>query len=228
MRLFKCFDPYTIELPEQVIAVWAEDENEAIKKCAEIHNELDIYDEPFETVMKEWQVEEYFVPKECDVFICYPKDMTCHNDVRLVTVPFSVQDVESYVMDQLIELESQEKYFRNHVNDKGINMSFNEMFYCDDKGWIFSNSPPLDVREDIKEKAKAESKSLNKYIDDLWIDNIVKFFGDKLSYRNEYIAYVISDDEPSFSDEFYFYVCKRLMEIGQWVNYSDIRKVEVA
>lgn len=209
------------------MVVWAESEKVALRKVADTHKKLKIYDAPVRAVMKSFKVEEYFVARDSDVFVCYPSDMHKAEDVRIISVPHSVADVEKYVMDRLAGIESNEDYFIEHVNDKGINMSFNERFYCDDKGWIFDCTPPLDVREDIKIKSLEENTSINRYLDKFWLEKVHSFF-DNEEYRDLFIEYIMTNAEPDIFDEgFYFYVCKRLMEIGDWVKYEDIRKVDI-
>lgn len=220
-----CYDKYYIECSEQVIPVWAEDEKRALRKVANLHKKIKMYDAPVRTVTQEWIAEEYIVPPNCHVFFAYADEMTSKDDAKIVYVPFEVQDIESYVKDQLIEMESREPNFRGYVENKGINMSFNEMFYCDDKGWIFTQEPPLQLREDIEVKLLFEVISEGQFIDELWINNVSKFFEDKY-YFKQFFDYITTDQEADFDEGFYFYVCKKLMEQGDWVTYDDIREVE--
>ncbi|WML44068.1 hypothetical protein [Neobacillus sp. PS3-40] len=232
MMLYKCYDPFIIESPEQCIALWAKNDKVARRKCADIHKKLDFYNAPVRTVLKDWIVEEYFVYSQCDVFICYPKDLDRASDVRIISVPFEISNVEEYVMNQLVEMESHEENFREYVNDKSVNMSFNERFYIDSEGWIFdpylNSDESVDVREDIKVRILEENSNINRYMDDLWHDNVHDFFEDNEEYRDIFIEYITTDAEPDILDEgFYFYVCKELMELGEWVTYNDIRKVDI-
>jgi hypothetical protein len=171
------------------------------------------------TDLKQWQVAEYFVPKEHHLFVAYAKDVTDVDDVHLIAVPFDVQDVEGYVMNQLAEKESQEEHFREYVEDKAVNMSFSERFYYEDNEWIFESNPPLRVTEKIKYRAAFDEVSVDEYIDDLWLLNVGKFFED-VAYREEFINYITNDDEPSFSDEFYHYVCKKLIRDKDWTEFE--------
>lgn len=226
MNLFKCYDKYYVECPEQVIAVWAEGDKKALRKVADMHKKIKMYDAPVRTVTQEWKTEEYIVPPNCHVYIAYAAEMTSKDDAKIVYVPFDVQDVESYVMDQLIEMESREPNFREYVENKGINMSFNELFYCDDKGWIFTQEPPLRLRDDIEVKLLFEDISEGEYIDEFWLTNVSKFFEDKY-YFKQFFDYITTDQGADFDEGFYFYVCKRLMiDYKDWITYEDIREVE--
>ncbi|WP_226087464.1 hypothetical protein [Mesobacillus sp. S13] len=225
MRLFKCYDKYAIDCPDQVIVVFAENEKKALRKVADIHKKLDVYETPVKTVLNNFKVEEIFAPKECNAYVAYSRDMSSVDDVQIVFVPFEVQDIESYIMDQLIEAESQEELFREFVIDKGINMSFNEMFYCDDKGWIFSYEPPLRLREDIEAKLMFEDISEGEFIDEFWLTSVSKFFEDKY-YFKQFFEYITTNSEADFDEGFFFYVCKKLMKQGDWTVYEDLREVE--
>jgi hypothetical protein len=184
-----------------------------------------MYDAPVRSVTQEWKTKEFIVPPNCHVFVAYANEMTSEADAKIVYVPFEVQDIETYVMDQLIEFESREPNFREYVEDKGINMSFNEMFYCDDKGWIFNCEPPLRLRNDLDFRLLFEDMDEGQFIDQLWETNVAKFFDDKYYYKQFY-EYITTDQEADFNSSFYFYVAKKLMEQGEWVTYDDIREVE--
>jgi hypothetical protein len=171
------------------------------------------------TDLKQWQVEEYFVPKEHHLFVAYSKDITDVDDAQLIAVPFDVQDVEGYVVDQLAEKESQEEHFREYVEDKAVNMSFNERFFYEDNEWIFESNPPLRVRENIKYRAAFDEVTVDEYVDSLWLLNVDKFFED-ITFRKQYINYITNVEEPSFSDEFYFYVCKKLIKDKDWTEFE--------
>lgn len=226
LRLFKCFDRYTIDNKNQVMAVFANNKFDAISKCAEIHKELDCYEDAYNSVLRDWRGEEYFVARDCDVYVCYPKHITHEKDVRLIAVPFHIQNVEEYVEEKLIEIESNESYFRDHVKDKAVNMSFNERFYFDSKGWVFESGHRLDIREDIKVKILEENKNISRFLDELWLENVNKFFNDNEEYRDLYIKYITTDAEPDILDDgFYFYVCEKVMKSREWCEYEEIRKV---
>jgi hypothetical protein len=231
MKLYKCYDPLIIEDPDECIVLWAASEKKALRKCADIHKKLDIYNAPVRTVLNDWRVKEYLVPKDRDVFVCYPKNLDRASDVRIISVLIGVSDVEEYVTNQLVKIESKEELFREHVLDKGVNMSFNEHFYSDAKGWIFDPylSPDgfVELREDLKVKLLEENSNMYRYLDELWLDNVHDFFGDNEEYRDLFIEYITTDAEPDFDEGFYFYVCKKLMEIGDWISYQDIRKVKI-
>lgn len=199
------------------MAVWADNEHEAIEKCAEIHKGLNCYDKPFEAVVREWKAEEHYPAHDSDVFICYQKDMDRADDVRLIFVPSNIQKVEEYIIDQLAEIESQKSYFREYVNDKAVNMSFAERFWYDEEGYLFKPTLPIEVRDDIHPND----------VDDLFDDNVYQFFGDNTVYRDEYFLYMHSLDEPFFDDDFYKFICKRLMELGDWTVYDNIRRVDI-
>lgn len=226
-RFFKCYDPCTINCAEQVIFLWADNKKAALRKCADIHKGLKpkIYDAPVRTVMEDWEVREYIVPKECNVFAAYPREINRVDDVQFIIVPFGVRDVKEYVFEKLVEKESKEEYFRKYLMDKSMNFSFNEIFWCDSDGWIFTET--LDVRDDIKKKVIVATMSLRKYLDNFWLHNVDIFFQDNQVYKGEFINYIGSDQKPEFEDGFFFYVCKKLMKSGQWVTYDDIRAVNI-
>jgi hypothetical protein len=224
-KLYKCYDPLIIEQPEQCIVLWANSEKKALSKCANIHKKLDIYSTPTRTVMKYFKLEEIFVPKECDMFVCYPKNFDRASEVVLISVPFSVRDIENYVMEQLVEIQCGKGYFRGYVIDKAVNCSLNELFYCDDKGWIFTDS--LEVRDDIKKKAIIANVSVGRFMDEFWLHNVNQFFYDNQVYKSKFINYITSDKGADFDEGFFFYVCKKLMQMGEWVTYPDIRKVDL-
>ncbi|MEH6957769.1 hypothetical protein [Neobacillus drentensis] len=231
MRLFKVYDPGYIEEYSQCLGIWAESEQQALRKMATIQVELDLYDDPYETVMNEFKVEEYYPAHDCDVYMCYEKDMDFAYDVQVIFVPHMVSNVESYLFDQLADYNSKLVHFIDYVNDTAINMSLAEMFYQDENGYVFDfhlddDDELLQVRDDIKEKAKAVGKSVDSYIDSLFFENVNKFFADNNGYRNEYLSYIYANDEPFFEDEFYFYVSKKLMKMGQWTEY-DIHLVDI-
>lgn len=226
MKIYKCYDSYGIYDKDQVLAVWAENEVDALNKCVEIHKTIDFYEDPVNTVLDNWIAEQYTIAKDVDVFICYPQDITHYQDVYLISVPFEIQDVQEYIINQLVEIESQEDYFREYINDIGVNMSFNERFY-DEDGYVFKPTLPIRVRDDIKQKAKAVEKSVMDFVEeDIWLDNVSEFFRDNAEFRNQYLEYVYSGEEPFFEDEFYFYVCKKLMQNGEWTEF-DIKKVDI-
>lgn len=225
MNLYKCFNPSFIDNEDECLTLWAIDKETAKKICIEIVKSLDIYDNPEEFVLSEWQIEQYFPSYDSEVYKCIPREITKADDIQLVFVPFDVKNVEEYILDRLAEFESQEPYFQDHVLDRSINCSFNERFYCDDKGWMFSNAVPLIVRKDIKVKSAKENMSVDQYIDEFWLSKVNEFFKDYQEFRNQYIQYITNDGE--LDDEFFFYVAKKLMNTGEWITYEDIQKVEV-
>jgi hypothetical protein len=225
MKLFKCYDTYCIDSPEQVLFVWAKTEKKALRKCADIHKTLDCYDAPVKTVLNNWKVEECFVA-DGKVYCVYPEDITCADDVRLVTVPDHVVNVEEYIMDQLAEMESQEEYFRDHVNDKAINMSFAERFWYEDGEWAFTLMPPLRPTEKVKYMAAFDEVTVDEYLDNLFQMNVDKFFEDEV-HKREYLNYMKSDDEAEFHDSFYFYVCRKLIRENDWTRLDVIKEVDI-
>jgi hypothetical protein len=225
LKLFKCFDKYYVECPEQVIAVWAENEKKALRKVADIHKKIKMYDAPVRTVMNEWKTEEYIVPANCHVYIAYSAEMGSKDDAKFIFVPFEVQDVESYVMDRLTEEESRDPLFREFVLQKSINAGLNEYFYTDEHGWIFnSESAVLTLREDLEVKLLFEDISEGQFIDEFWLTNVSKFFEDKY-YFKQFFDYITTDQEADFNEGFYAFICRKLMEQGDWVTYEDIREV---
>lgn len=231
MRLFKVYDPYIIGDYIQCMGIWADNEQKALRKMASIQEELDVYEDPYDTVMDSFKTEEYFPAHDCDVYIAYPKDMSHAEDVKIVFVPHSVQNIEDYIMDELSRIESKEDYFRNYVDDTAINMSLAESFFRDENGYLFddlmTSDGGVDVREDIKVRVLEDNLTINRYIDDCFIHNVNVFFKDNKEFRDEYLSYAFSDDDSFFSDEFYHYVAKRLMDSGDWLTYTNIQLVDI-
>lgn len=171
-----------------------------------------------------WTLEEIDVPEEMDVYACYPKDVLEKNDVEIVFVEKDLTDedeIKEFVLNNIANRESIREGFRGFVRDKAINMSFNERFYCDDKGYIFADGLPIRLRDDVLEKfGYDESK-----ISDFWLNNVNEFFKENDTYRDLYIEYITTNKEPDIlEDGFYFYVIKKMLENGEWIEY-DIRKV---
>lgn len=229
MRLFKVYDPYQIDDSIQCIGIWAENEQKALRKMASIQEELDVYEAPYDTVMDSFKVEEYFPAHDCDAYIAYPKDMNKAADVKLVFVPHSEKDIEEYIMDELAEIEGNESYFRDFVNDTGINMSFAEMFYRDENGYLFdfnmTNDGDVDVREDIKLIVLEDNTTINKYVNSCFLENVNRFFKENVEFKDEYLSYVYAGGSPFFDDEFYHFVARKLMDSGDWLTYEDIQLV---
>jgi hypothetical protein len=227
MKLFKCYDTYCIDSPEQVLFVWAKTEKKALRKCVDLHKRVyDCYDSPVKTVMNHWKVEECFVPAGSNVYCAYPEDITCASDVRLVSVNDEVANVEEYIMDQLAEMECQEEYFRDYVNDKAVNMGFAERFWYEDGEWAFTMMPPLRPTEKIKYMAAFDKITVDEYLNNLFVLNVNKFFDDDFHNR-EYINYMKSDDEADFDDGFYFYVCRKLIRENDWTRFDLIKEVDI-
>ncbi len=228
LRIFKCYDPHA-DNKDQVICVWAKNKYAALRKCMKIHKKLDAYDKPQEEILFTWDVEEYFVPNNCKAYVCYQKDFDQPEDVRIVYVPDEITNVETYIMDKLIEIESYEEYFRDNVNDKAVNCSFNEAFFYDEKGWIFEDTyQGLDLREDLKVKVLEENTNINQYINEVWLNNVHKFFNDNKEYRDLFIRYITTNAKPDILDDgFYFYICKKLMNTDRWNSYTDVREIDI-
>jgi hypothetical protein len=227
LRLFKCFNPNFCVEYEECLVLWAEDERAALQKCIDIHNELDIYPDPEEMILNHWEIEEYFVDSQCDVYVCIPHEMEFAFEVKIISVPFSVKDVEKYIMDKLADWESQEQYFIEHVLDKDIGFSFNERFYYLDGEYIFTYIPQtfdLVLRKDLRDYALQEYESIDDFIFDVWFSNVNTFFGDNEDYRDQFVNYITSDEKPEFDEGFFFYIAKKLINTGEWITY-DIKKI---
>ncbi|MGG3683948.1 hypothetical protein [Aeribacillus composti] len=174
-----------------------------------------------------WTLEEIDVPEEMDVYACYPKDVLEKNDVEIVFVEKDLTDedeIKEFVLNNIANRESTKEQFRDFVNDKAINMSFNERFYCDEKGFIFAEGLPIRLREDVFEKFEYDESKLSEF----WLNNVNEFFEDNDTYRDWYIEYITNKKEPDILDDgFYFYVAKKLLENGDWIQY-DIKKVVIS
>lgn len=170
-----------------------------------------------------WTLEEIDVQEDMDVYACYPKDVLEKDDVEIVFVDNSLKDqdeIKEFVLNDLAYRESIRDQFRDFVNDKAINMSFNERFYCDEKGFVFAEGLPIRLRDDVLEKFEHDESKLAEF----WLSNVNEFFEDNDTYRDGYIKYIITKKEPDFDDGFYFYIAKKLLENGDWIEY-DIKKV---
>jgi hypothetical protein len=172
----------------------------------------------------EWTVEEITdYPKDKEIYVCYPQFLSEVEDVEIVYINKN-EPIES-VFSELVLRESKHGGFRDFVLDASVNMSFNERFYCDEKGWVFDPRyrTELDYREDIKEKAKAANKTVDRFVDEFWLSNVNEFFKDNYHYEVQFKKYCLGL-EIDFDDNFFFYVCNKLMSQGDWTKY-DIRKV---
>lgn len=225
--LYKCFDPNCSD-QDEVIALFAENEEAAIKACAEIHRNLDTYDNPFETVLNTWIADEFYLPLNCEAYICYPTAIYGEDDVKLVFVDDSVRDIERYVYEQLAIMESEDEIFRGYVNETSINAGLLEDFYKVDGKYAFNDLyedfPP---RDDILEMFNGDVRKANKYIDECMIQNVRGFFSECPVLGDMYFSYLRSRDEEELDDEFYLYVASKFLLDGTWIKYQDIRKVDI-
>ncbi|MED1443047.1 hypothetical protein P4U24_14845 [Aeribacillus composti] len=171
-----------------------------------------------------WTLEEIDVSEEIDVYACYPKDVLEKDDVEIVYIEKDLTDedeIKELVLIDLAYRESIREPFRDFVTDRAINMSFNERFYCDEKGFIFAEGLPIRLRDDVLEKFGFDESKLSEF----WLNNVNEFFEDNDTYRDWYIEYITNKKEPDILDDgFYFYVAKKMLENGEWIEY-DIRKV---
>lgn len=169
----------------------------------------------------DWNLETFDIDENQIIYACYPRDINSKDDVEVVLLQKDYGEDRNIklVVDELVSRESERESFREHVQDKAINMSFNERFFCDEKGYIFDDGAEFTIREDLKDKLKTCED-----IDCFWLENVHDFF-DNEYYRDLYIEYIDTDADPSmFSDMFYYHVAKRLFEKGEWIQY-DIQKV---
>lgn len=227
-KLYKCYDPFNIELPEQVISLFAENEQAALRKCAEIHSELDIYDEPYETVINSWISDEFYLPPHCEAYICYPTSIYGEHDVRLIFVSDDVYDIERYIFEQLAIMESEDEIFRGYCNEYSINAGLLEDFYKVNGKYAFDDLyqdfPP---RDDILDMFNGDVKKAYQYIDDCMMINVREFFSDCPILGDMYLSYLRSHDEDELDEEFYLHIASKFLQEDSWITYEDIRKVDI-
>jgi hypothetical protein len=228
LRLFKCFDSHCVDEKNKVIAIFAENQQAALLKCLEIHQNLDTYENPHETIMNEWITDEYYIPPNCDVYICYPNSIHEESDIRLIMVSDDVKDIEQYIYEQLVLMESDDEIFRSYASSYCIDFGLLEEFYKVNGKYAFNDLyedfPP---RDDILEMFNGDMKKANQYIDEYFVQNVRDFFSDCPILGNTYLSYLRSHDEDELDEDFYIYVASKVMNDNSWITYDDIRKVDI-
>ncbi|WP_243357259.1 hypothetical protein [Bacillus litorisediminis] len=177
----------------------------------------------------EWSVEVEDVPNiDCRVYAVYPKDITCKDDVQLVYVLSEITDEETIqdcILDELAYRESFDENFREHVLENTINMSFNEKFWCDEKGFIFRQDTPFKLREDFVAKIEDKSK-VDEYLHGFWEKNVDEFFKDRPEFGELFKQYIMYDAEPDIFDRaFFIYVARKVIGTKDWFEYT-VREVK--
>lgn len=156
------------------------------------------------------------------LYLCLPEDSIDKEDVKLIWAKN-----ENIVMDELARIESLSDSFRDFVQEKACNFSLLEKFYHNSNGeYAYKFTMPLDFSDSIKEGAAMAGVSCDQYVDDLANKQIREFFSERPKYGERYIEYVESDMEPLFEDEFYCYICRKLILQGDWCNY-EVRQIDI-
>jgi hypothetical protein len=178
--------------------------------------------------LDKWTIEELDIQPDHNVYVAYPKDFIGeHEEVEVVFVPRDSNNPIEVVYGELAQKESIRPGFRDFVQDKAINMSFNERFYCDDNGYIFNCGSHLTLRDDLFARIEFDEKKIDKLLDELWLGKVNEFFKDRPEYRDLFIKYITTDAEPDILDDgFYFYCARKLLDDKKWMEYT-IKKVEV-
>ncbi|MEC1725873.1 hypothetical protein P9E34_14235 [Schinkia azotoformans] len=171
--------------------------------------------------LKLWTVEEYFVDKYSVVFACYESFLDDVESCQVVSVPENVFDYKDYIYRALAERLAEEEHFRNFVSDAAVNMTFAEQFWHDEKGYVFEEFE-LDIRGDIYCKFNWDIHEANNYIEKCFVNNVKEFFQEP-QYADIFLEHVKNYDpnvEPDFSEEFYIFIAKKLIEEGKYTSYQ--------
>ncbi|MEB1806617.1 MAG: hypothetical protein LPK26_04795 [Bacillaceae bacterium] len=156
------------------------------------------------------------------LYMCVPSDVSEKEDISLIWA-----SSKDEVLDMIAEKEAKDDHFRDHVEEKGINFSLLEQFYYINDEYVFKmSSLPLEFSDTVKNGAELLSISCSKYADLMAEEQIREFFSECPEYGEQYIEYINSDEEASFSDVFYFYVCRRLINEGEWFSL-EISEVDI-
>ncbi|MEC1780057.1 hypothetical protein [Schinkia azotoformans] len=179
-------------------------------------------EEVYRTIdLKNWSIEEYFVDKYSDVFVCYESYLDNKDSCQVVSVPFDAHDPEDYIYRALAERLAEEEHFRNFVSDAAVNMTFAEQFWHDEKGYVFEEYE-LDIRGDIYRKFNWDISKANNYIEKCFVNNVKEFFQEP-QYADIFLEHVKNYDpnvETDFNEEFYIYCAKKLIEEGKYTSYQ--------
>ncbi|MEC1768301.1 hypothetical protein [Schinkia azotoformans] len=171
--------------------------------------------------LKNWSIEEYFVGNG-EVFACYESFLDDENSCQVVSVPDNVFYYKDYIYGVLAERLAEEEHFRNFISDAAVNMTFAEQFWHDEKGYVFEEYE-LDIRGDIYRKFNWDISKANDYIENCFVKNVKEFFQDEPQYTEIFLEHVKNYDpnvEPDFSEEFYIYCAKKLIEEGKYTSYQ--------
>lgn len=176
--------------------------------------------------LKLWTIEEYFVDRYSEAFACYESFLDDEDSCQVVTVPENVFDYKDYIYGVLAERLAEEEHFRQYISDPAVNMTLCESFWRDEKGYVFEEFE-FDIRKDIYQKFNWDIPKANNYIEKCFVNNVKDFFKEEPQYSEIFLEHVKNYDpnvETDFSEEFYIYCAKKLIEEGKYTSYQ-IEKV---
>lgn len=179
----------------EVLEAFKEDKNDALKYLGTGDQDGLAAEYWNKVFRKEWTLLDTLQESKF-VYACYPIEIWEHEDVQII---FSNKELASEeIFSELIKRQSETDDFRDYIRELAPNMGFIGRFYSDEQGL-----------------------TLNCFNDEHAYRKIDAFFKDAPHFAEDFKRY--SDEEDvEFSDQFFFYVCKELMESGEWMEYKHV------